>query len=895
MDELHSIAREALDTFEEITSTARLRLSAGLDRSTDSFVSVNIMTSGNAHKTLAGIQRAEDDGLRSLILNPSFMRMIIEDDSGNQRKIYLSQSGQLTLPSKIEMASYRKGSGADANASIGRLAELPLGESADVKLPSGKKRYYVIEKISFTTQIENGNWDSKPSVYRHCDKKTSTVPSLREILELFDLGEASELERMLAESDLLSLVQEGVSHQVRTASGLRDQPILDQFQGEIFRLPLDQQLIILGPPGTGKTTTLIKRLGQKLDLNSLDADEYRLAEQNNHIRPHQQSWLMFTPSELLKHYLKEAFNQENISAPDSHVRTWISFRQDFARNSLGILKSPNGGRFILSADTNLISNETIQDPRKWYAAFRFFHEDWLKQQLKIGFVQIQISIPESKISLIDKVKEILTKLDVRSLMETYRVLKTTEAELLTLQNQIKESYDSLIKKEQNRIFNKNKKIFIELFTHLESVKQTSESTDDEEIDEDLEEEVSIPSTASTLQIAINAYVAAIRSLARNTFLKKAVPKSGRNAAVLEFLGNRIPEIDVLKEIGRASSLQAGLGKFIKPHQRYVSAVSSNFVRFRNSKDAKEKFYSTASKRNAITPVELDFVILAILRNARELLGQNFVKRDLEQSEFEYLRNIAGHFRNQIMVDEATDFSMLELACIESLTSLSTRSFFACGDFNQRITSTGIRDYEQLAWVSQQLKKHSIQLVYRQSRQLNKFTNDLLELQQGDLSAAGQLPEESTHEGVSPALVEHIHGDSEVRWLADRINEVEKSVGAGIFPTIGVLVNHESAVQPMAEQLTRYLTNLQAVACSDGRYLGEGTDVRVFDIRHIKGLEFEAVFFVGIDELVSEKPELFDRYLYVGATRAATYLGLTCTRNLPESLESLRQHFVSNWS
>ena len=28
------------------------------------------------------------------------------------------------------------------------------------------------------------------------------------------------------------------------------------------------------------------------------------------------------------------------------------------------------------------------------------------------------------------------------------------------------------------------------------------------------------------------------------------------------------------------------------------------------------------------------------------------------------------------------------------------------------------------------------------------------------------------------------------------------------------------------------------------------DVRVFDIQHIKGLEFEAVFFVGVDRLAA---------------------------------------------
>ena len=55
-----------------------------------------------------------------------------------------------------------------------------------------------------------------------------------------------------------------------------------------------------------------------------------------------------------------------------------------------------------------------------------------------------------------------------------------------------------------------------------------------------------------------------------------------------------------------------------------------------------------------------------------------------------------------------------------------------------------------------------------------------------------------------------------------------------------------------------------------------------------------MFFAGIDRLAQEKPDLFDRYLYVGATRAATYLGLVCHGGLPEKLEPTRQLFDSVW-
>ena len=75
-------------------------------------------------------------------------------------------------------------------------------------------------------------------------------------------------------------------------------------------------------------------------------------------------------------------------------------------------------------------------------------------------------------------------------------------------------------------------------------------------------------------------------------------------------------------------------------------------------------------------------------------------------------------------------------------------------------------------------------------------------------------------------------------------------------------------------------------------MGDAREVRFFDVQHIKGMEFEAVFFAGIDRLAERIPGLFLRFLYVGVTRAATYLGLTCETLLPGRLEPVRRHFTT---
>ncbi|WP_319005964.1 ATP-binding domain-containing protein [Burkholderia pseudomallei] len=101
---------------------------------------------------------------------------------------------------------------------------------------------------------------------------------------------------------------------------------------------------------------------------------------------------------------------------------------------------------------------------------------------------------------------------------------------------------------------------------------------------------------------------------------------------------------------------------------------------------------------------------------------------------------------------------------------------------------------------------------------------------------------------------------------------------------------------MAHALNEALAdqNIQVVACREGQAVGQESNVRVFDVQHIKGLAFEAVFFVGIGQLAASRPELFDKFLYVGATRAAQYLGMTCAAELPHALEPLRKHFGATW-
>ena len=279
--------------------------------------------------------------------------------------------------------------------------------------------------------------------------------------------------------------------------------------------------------------------------------------------------------------------------------------------------------------------------------------------------------------------------------------------------------------------------------------------------------------------------------------------------------------------------------------------------------------------------------------AGDLLRNATIARRLQDTYWSALQTVQGLHKNQILVDEATDFSPVQLACMAALANPQLRSFFACGDFNQRSTTWGSQSVEDLKWFFPEIEVRRVSVSYRQSRQLNDLARAIIQELGGDTQDAS-LPPHVNNDGERPALLESADADETNTWLADQVRYIASYLKQ--LPSTAIFVNSEAEIQPLADSLNEILEddNIQVVACPKGQVMGNDNDVRVFDIQHIKGLEFEAVFFVGIDALAKRHPDLFAKYLYVGTTRAATYLGVTCAESIPQAMEPLRPHFTCVW-
>jgi len=142
-------------------------------------------------------------------------------------------------------------------------------------------------------------------------------------------------------------------HQIRVQ--LPDLAILDSAQDDLFRLPFNHRLRISGAPGTGKTTVLLKRLSQKTKYEFLTDAEQRIATPAEWQEG--RSWILFTPSDLLKSYLKEALNKELLPADEEHVKVYSTFRNTLLREIR--FQGGNNGYFRVAArEVNLLKRET---------------------------------------------------------------------------------------------------------------------------------------------------------------------------------------------------------------------------------------------------------------------------------------------------------------------------------------------------------------------------------------------------------------------------------------------------------------------------------------------------------------------------------------------------------
>lgn len=885
---LRAVAAEALDAFAVIADAAR----ADLGRRGITLADLAVVNQATAEATAQQMREMTDqrlDDSQRLRREPAIARLVIADEDDQHETIYISNSGTVTQ-GKVRLCSYM--------SPKGRLAPLAIGDYRTIPLPGGAKAFEVIDKITFKPSDDHGEWDARPAIQFREKQIPLTIRSLRELLR--DDGYTDEqIEDVLdvwhndgaAADD--GNVSEGVRRDALTAMELRIAPILDEFQDRIFRLPIDSQIAVLGPPGTGKTTTLVRRLRQKVDFAYLEEEEReRVEEPDDAGLAHADSWLMFTPTELLRLYVKEAFGKEGVPVHDARLRTWDDYRREIGRGALRILRTGRGGGLVLKPDDALLLPETLLDQTSWYEAFDAFQQANFVEQLATEAARLVEADDTNAATLGQQITAAIARSGDRPL-QLLGELAGLHARLQGVAGAQREQVRGALR-EPLRVYVRQQPDILGALVRFAEALDSDEPDELDDEDDDLDEEQA--PTLRGSKLAEDMFVKAMRSRAVAQASGRSVAPASRAGRLLGWLRERGLELPDLRNVGGRLLVQRAAARLVRAPADYLRRIPLRYQRFRRAMREEGQWYGVPrAKPSDVHPAEVDLIILAMLRSSAAMAGDRLLSQRLAERRPAILDDIARLRRHQVLVDEATDFSPVQLACMRGLAHPRTGSFFLSGDYNQRLTTTGIRSDQDLAWACPSVQIERIQVSYRQSRELADFARTLA-LHQG-YEVSGKPPEDVINIGWKPVLGASLATEeARAAWLSARIRDIIRLTD-GAMPTIAVLMPDEASLAPLAEALSHEIadTNIRAVACPRGLVKGQAGDIRIFEVEHIKGLEFEAVFLMDVDALREATPDLFDRYVYVGATRAATFLGIGCRgATLPAELAGLAAGLDSAW-
>jgi DNA helicase-2/ATP-dependent DNA helicase PcrA len=232
----------------------------------------------------------------------------------------------------------------------------------------------------------------------------------------------------------------------------------------------------------------------------------------------------------------------------------------------------------------------------------------------------------------------------------------------------------------------------------------------------------------------------------------------------------------------------------------------------------------------------------------------------------------------ILIDEAQDLSPVELAVITQ-TVTGGQSITLAGDVAQRLyMDNGFTGWDSL--LSELSLSHvqvePLQITYRSTEQVTAFAHAVL----GPL--APSTPPVATRLGAPVELFGFAHSGDAVGFLSEALRDLSADEPQA---SIAVVARYpEQADLFYAGLRQAEIPNLRRVAEQDFPFKA-GVDVT--DLRQVKGLEFDYVILVEVNQSTYPVDDESRHLLHIGATRAAHQLWLLSTGKpseiLPQSL------------
>lgn len=676
---------------------------------------------------------------------------------------------------------------------------------------------------------------------------------------------------------------------IRKQATLRFNPVLDKVQDSIKFCNLfnDAVTIINGGPGTGKTTTMIQRL--KLLICELDLQDYiNIGEcklnkkQLNIISENGGNWIFFSPTELLKEYLKENMNYEGLQDTSNKVQVWNTYLQKILRDKYHLVgdNAPFSFRRKEHEGTVLIETDELDILDEFTAYFMNDIKRELEQVANLDVSKFSWKMLGKKIA--EKCKDAQKANSLRDLYITLMNMEHFLSDRIfdnnnSIDNLIQNYYDEIHKIASLYMveWKKNEKLYEQLLSiyHVDELEDnTSEEEDDDEFN------------ASSVE---NKLALDLRHLLRLLTLQnlQEVEIIGRKAEILELTKDLI-KTDELKQFADMAFFNKNVAPLIKGYAGFViPLIPKSYKAFRKEQfdnEGKGRWNLKLLKKivggdnRPLHPQE-QALMLGFINNflltIRNISLKRFEELTDERKGHRYGKAFNAVCCSVIGIDEATDYCMLDFYAINSLRHYEVSSITMTGDGMQCLKENGIFSWDALKdkRLFSKVDVKNLNISYRQSKELLRLAQSLYRKTLHKV-APYKCYFEDMDNVPKPLWYENDEDERKAKWIVQRVLEIKENYG--FMPSIAIFVSNQKDAEFLEEYITEQgkldEAGIEIKNCVEGDKLAASDTVRIFPIEKVKGMEFEVVFFHNIDKLSS----LVERFLYVGLSRATFYMGVT---------------------
>lgn len=721
----------------------------------------------------------------------------------------------------------------------------------------------------------------------------------------------AEEERLQIEKELAAISDKyaNAANFIRKEASLRLTSRIDETQKDIkFSHVLDGTTVIIdGGPGTGKTTTLIQRL--KLLISEDDLRDYRDNHEDCKLTDEQiriasdpeRNWIFFSPTELLRQFMRDNMNYEGLTDTNRKTVVWADYLRrtlvrdkyqfagddfpfDFAKSSM------NDSPIFTSNHVTLINRfvrEYITEMKKKLQVVAEIDTSRFKWH-QIGKRITEICKDANKrISATSSLVRLMLDLDAIHEMPTPQGIlsaKDIEDSYKEQMQRISTSYMAGWRKEEDFYA-----VLIEMAKNWKNNNLSEE--EEEEVGEMDEEEILAGAENKLLSTLKNM----MKRLALHTIDTK-ITLTGRAKQLYDKVSSRIV-VDDYEKLAEYAYFMQFFYPVIHNYEGYlfnkITTIYKNFRREAlktNMSGWNKKLLKQIVEDGKNRPLcQQEQALLIGFINNLVLSIRSVSIRRFDNLKHKFAVAYKDVCRPVIGIDEATDYTLVDYYAISSLRHYKVSSFTLTGDMMQGLRLDGVTNWMDLHHqdIFNNVEVRNLTISYRQSPKLMRLADAIYEHEMGQPSPYKCKLEEDDS-CPNPLLLESEDEEEKAEWIAKRVLEVKQKYG--FVPSIAVFVSDKQDAADL-ERLLRddgRLENngIDVKDCSSGDNLSAQDMLRIFPLDKVKGMEFEVVFFHNIDKVKASK--LISRYLYVGLSRATFFMGVTTSSTdiavLPEIID-----------